>query len=221
MGIKERKEREKNAHRELILNSADKIIKNEGLDNLSIRKIASDIEYSPAIIYHYFHDKKEIINTIMRRNYEKILETLSSSPVPKYKPEDKIKYSLKEYIHMALDMPEEYKTILLNNSPEILDHTSLLFESASAKRKALNMLYASLKEIYADKNLDNNFIELTTQIIWTSTFGLILKLIVENNISEKQKKLLIDHHVTLMVDGIILRKSLTDNINSNASLKYE
>ncbi|AJA46463.1 transcriptional regulator, TetR family [Clostridium pasteurianum DSM 525 = ATCC 6013] len=208
MGIKERKEREKNTHRELILISADKIIKGEGLDKLSIRKIASDIEYSPAIIYHYFHDKEEIINTIIKRNYEKIIRTLSSLQVSEYKPEDKIKYSLEKYIQLALEMPEEYKTILLNNSTEVLKHTSLLFEGASVKRKALNILYESLKEIYMDKSLGDNFIELTAQIIWTSTFGLILKLIIEKDIPSEQRKLLIHHHISLMVEGIILRKTI-------------
>ncbi len=58
MSIKERKERERDERRELILNAANEIIKTEGIDNLSIRKIANKIEYSPTIIYYYFNSKE-------------------------------------------------------------------------------------------------------------------------------------------------------------------
>ncbi|MFT8315356.1 MAG: TetR/AcrR family transcriptional regulator [Clostridium sp.] len=216
MGTKERKEREKDEHRELILNAASEIMEKEGLEKLSIRKIAVKIEYSPAIIYHYFKDKEEIINIIMQKSYEKILDVLSSSEISNYTPENKIRHSLHKYIYLALEMPEEYRTILLNNSPRVREHTSVLFKGASIKRKALGILYQSLKDIYMDKNIEDNVIELTAQIIWTSTFGLILKLIVEKDTPEEQQKLLIDHHINLIVDGIILRKPLTSYVNSNS-----
>ena len=44
-----------------IIKAAREIIGNEGVDKVSIRKIAAKIEYSPAIIYHYFGNKEEII----------------------------------------------------------------------------------------------------------------------------------------------------------------
>ena len=64
MGTNERKEKEREIRRELILNTAQEIISSEGIDNVSIRKIANKIEYSPAIIYYYFKDKDEIINCL-------------------------------------------------------------------------------------------------------------------------------------------------------------
>jgi AcrR family transcriptional regulator len=60
MGILERKEREKQEMRDLILNVATEMFIEEGYDKTSIRKIADKIEYSPATIYLYFKDKDEI-----------------------------------------------------------------------------------------------------------------------------------------------------------------
>lgn len=205
MGIKERKEREKEEHRELIINAARSIVKEEGLGSLSIRKIAAMIDYSPAIIYHYFKDKDEIINTLMKANYGKIVDVLSSADLKDEKPQDRIKCLLKKYIEWALDIPEEYKTILLSSSDEILQHTSTLFEGASVKRQALSILAKDIKAIYSDKNIDDREIELTTQIIWTSTFGLIIRLIVEKDIPEKQKQALIEHYINFIIDGIMKR----------------
>ena len=56
MGISERREREKQELREKILEKAREILIKEGQDNLSIRNIATAIEYSPATIYLYFQD---------------------------------------------------------------------------------------------------------------------------------------------------------------------
>ena len=61
MGISERREREKQELREKILEKAKEILIKEGQDNLSIRNIATAIEYSPATIYLYFQDKDEIV----------------------------------------------------------------------------------------------------------------------------------------------------------------
>ena len=46
--------------RDRILKSAHKIFVEKGFDDVSIRNIAVDIEYSPATIYLYFKDKNEI-----------------------------------------------------------------------------------------------------------------------------------------------------------------
>ncbi|WP_055665769.1 TetR/AcrR family transcriptional regulator [Desnuesiella massiliensis] len=205
MGIKERKEREKNEQRELILNAASEIIKKEGIENLSIRKIAATIEYSPAIIYHYFHNKEEIINILMKNGYEKILVVLSSEKDNIHKPEEKLENLLRKYIDMALQMPEEYKTVLLNHSPQVLEHTSILFQGVSSERESLRILCKCLKDIYVNENMDASMLELTAQIIWTATFGLILRLIIEKNIGVEQRERLIDQHINLIVHRILIK----------------
>ena len=60
MGVKERKEREKHDMRELILKAAHQIFVDKSFEEVSIRNIADEIEYSPATIYLYFKDKNEI-----------------------------------------------------------------------------------------------------------------------------------------------------------------
>jgi AcrR family transcriptional regulator len=72
MTIEERREREKEEMRELILSAADEIVASEGFDKLSVRKIANKIEDSASIIYHYFTDKDEILHNLMQRGYKKM-----------------------------------------------------------------------------------------------------------------------------------------------------
>src|SRR4026209_700411 len=60
MGIKERQERDREAVRRAILDAARELFVAEGFQNVSIRKIAERIEYSPAAIYGYFPSKDDI-----------------------------------------------------------------------------------------------------------------------------------------------------------------
>jgi len=60
MGIKERQERDREAVRRAILDAARELFVSEGYNNVSIRKIAERIEYSPASIYSYFPSKDDI-----------------------------------------------------------------------------------------------------------------------------------------------------------------
>jgi AcrR family transcriptional regulator len=60
MGIKERQERDREAVRRAILDAARDLFVREGFQNVSIRKIAEIVEYSPAALYGYFRSKDDI-----------------------------------------------------------------------------------------------------------------------------------------------------------------
>jgi len=61
MEIINRRENERKIIREKIYKATSEIIIEEGYDKVSIRKIASKIEYSPTLIYNYFKEKEDII----------------------------------------------------------------------------------------------------------------------------------------------------------------
>ena len=190
-----RREREIEEMKELILSSASAIVASEGFEKLSIRKIAKSIEYSPAIIYHYFKDKEEIINILMQRGYKKIISAVSSVNTENLSIEERLTEMTKNYIYTALKMPDEFLAAQLNTSKEALNHTSYLFKGASKDKPALSALYKCLSDMQTDNLISEDKIELTAQIIAVSTLGLIIKLIVEKEvISEEQKEILIDFY---------------------------
>jgi AcrR family transcriptional regulator len=202
MGIKERKERDKNERRELILNAANEIAAIEGLDNLSIRKIASKIEYSPAIIYHYFENKEAIMEELLKRGYEKIIQGLRTVQDSNLSPKQQFEAFIRNYIAVALQNPVEYKAFLLNDSPRVLKYTGILYQGASTK-PGLSIMCKGLKAIWNNPGEDENIIELTAQVIWTSIFGLLVRLIIEKDLPEEQRQRLIEHHIHLVVSGMI------------------
>lgn len=197
MTIKERKEREKEDKRNFILDTAESIIETEGIDKLSIRKIAERMEYSPAIIYHYFRDKEDILNHLMQKGYQQIVQVLSSAQQTDGEPAQRIREMFYKYIDLAMQMPDTYKSIMLSSSPGILEHTSVLFKGSREKRPAVGILCQCLKELHRD--VDDSTIELTAQVIWASTFGLITRLLIERSEDEEHKNQLIEHFLQMMM----------------------
>ena len=73
MGIKERRDVEKEEMKKKIMDAAIEVIEQEGYEKLSIRKIAAKIEYSPTTIYLYYKDKAEIITDMSNQLYNKVM----------------------------------------------------------------------------------------------------------------------------------------------------
>jgi AcrR family transcriptional regulator len=69
MGIKERHERDREAVSRAILDAARELFVTEGYRNVSIRKIAEKIEYSPAALYGYFPSKDDIFYALAEEGF--------------------------------------------------------------------------------------------------------------------------------------------------------
>ena len=72
MGIKDRQDRERFAVRQAILDAARDLFVTEGYRNVSIRKIAERIEYSPAAIYSYFPSKDDIFFALAEEGFRRL-----------------------------------------------------------------------------------------------------------------------------------------------------
>ena len=82
MGVKERQEREREAVARAILDAARDLFVAEGYQNVSIRKIADRIEYSPAAIYSYFPSKDDIFFALAEEGFRLLFSSSRSEPDP-------------------------------------------------------------------------------------------------------------------------------------------
>ena len=73
MGVKDRQEREREAVARAILDAARDLFVAEGYNNVSIRKVAERIEYSPAAIYGYFPSKDDIFFALAEEGFRMLL----------------------------------------------------------------------------------------------------------------------------------------------------
>ncbi|MFB9123433.1 TetR/AcrR family transcriptional regulator [Paraburkholderia dipogonis] len=114
MGIAERKNRQKQALRERILDAARRIVMREGFAALSMRKIADAIEYSPATLYLHFASRDEIAQALCAEGYAHLLETF----VPLAgiaDPAERLKALGRAYVAFGVAHPETYRLIFMED----------------------------------------------------------------------------------------------------------
>jgi AcrR family transcriptional regulator len=90
-----------------IIEAARQIIRESGVDALSIRAIAERIDYSPAGLYEYFGSKEEIVAAVCAQNFERFTRRLAqvdtTLPITEYMLELGL-----SYIDFALRNPDSF-----------------------------------------------------------------------------------------------------------------
>jgi len=79
MGSKERIHRLKEQTRVNILDAAHEIVKDEGWQALSMRKIADKIEYTAPIIYEYYANKEAILLELTKKGFVLLAERMKEA----------------------------------------------------------------------------------------------------------------------------------------------
>lgn len=172
MGVAERKEREREAMRVLILQAAQKIFLENGYDKTSIRSIADAIEYSPATIYLYYKDKNEILFAIHQQGFQKMIAAFDGLRfVPD--PMDRLTEMGRYYIKFALDNPELYNLMYVMDAPmEVLAYKKQHWQEGTDTFDALKICIVSC--------IDSGYFEADTQVevisltIWSYIHGLMM-----------------------------------------------
>ncbi|CAM4359870.1 transcriptional regulator, TetR family [Pedobacter westerhofensis] len=116
MSSKQRRERLKAEVHKSILVAAMSIIKNEGAEALSIRKIADIIEYSPTIIYAYFLNKEAVLIELARQGYTMLIEITQNRLALVSDPKERLEVMLSAYIQFALNENELYQLMYTTGS---------------------------------------------------------------------------------------------------------
>lgn len=79
MGVKERKEREREQRRSDILVSARLAFVAHGLENTSMDRIANEAELAKGTLYLYFKNRNELLMALLAEDFERLLERMSSA----------------------------------------------------------------------------------------------------------------------------------------------
>jgi AcrR family transcriptional regulator len=131
LGIRERQERERESVRRAILDAARDLFIAEGYQNVSIRKIAERIEYSPAAIYGYFASKDDIFFALAEEGFHLLYEVAHATPTPT-DPLEGLRTCLWSFHEFSKRYPEYFLLIFLDRSvPRIAEqyqHFKLLIE---------------------------------------------------------------------------------------------
>jgi AcrR family transcriptional regulator len=165
----ERRHREKTELREKILATAREMFASEGVEAVTMRKIADRIEYSATAIYQYFPDKNALLREICERDFAALAQqSLRVAREPD--PVERLRKIGRAYVEFALAHPSSYRLMFM--TPKAAEPN--LERRGVPERDAYALLRSVVQECIEQGRLDKKSwdAELVAQTLWAGVHGL-------------------------------------------------
>jgi AcrR family transcriptional regulator len=171
MGISERKEKQKQEIRKAILDASMKLFVEQGFENVSIRKIADLIEYSPTTVYLYFKDKNEILFNLHEIGFQKMAEYNADLWTIK-NPLVRLHKMGEYYIKFGLENPAFYDLMFILQAPmealQVMDNCE--WKSGD---QALGRLKETLQECMEKNLIIKGDVDAMAMAVWGIVHGMV------------------------------------------------
>lgn len=171
MGISERKEKQKTEIRKMILDASMKLFVEQGFENVSIRKIADLIEYSPTTVYLYFKDKDDILFNLHELGFQKMAEYNEGLWDIK-NPLMRLHKMGENYIKFGISHPEFYDIMFIMRAPMQAIESTMECEWKSGDT-ALGRLKDTIREGMDKGLIVKGNVDAVSMVIWSMVHGLV------------------------------------------------
>jgi AcrR family transcriptional regulator len=164
MGIKQRRERERQATQQAILQAALDIASEDNWEAVTIRRLAERIEYSPSAIYKYFEGKEAILLVLLRQGFQQLLIALQHISAQEQSPSVRLHKIATAYWDFAWGHLTLYQ-LMFN-----LQGTMHEVEEAKALFQVVRMAIEEWSHAQSAKVAD---LDTAVDIMWASMHGLV------------------------------------------------
>ncbi len=170
-------ERRRNKIRARILTAAERVFAREGAAGLSIRRLAENIDYSPAAIYKYFSSKDELVDELKESFFELILEQVHRIADTSRPFAGRARDCVATYVRVAAEKPHHYAAAFAGQAPEDGPVDNEPGFEDSKKGQAFNVLRGMIAEGVELGNFRQDIDpSLAAKSVWASMHGLALML---------------------------------------------
>jgi AcrR family transcriptional regulator len=201
MGVQERRARERQELRQEILDAARELFVREGFENVSMRKVADLIEYSPTTIYLYFQDKADLLDCVCEETLAKLdarLQTLRSTSSD---PLERLKLGFREYVDFGLEYPNDYRVAFLTEFKPSAEPDREL-RCRAMGQKTFDHLRSGVGEcirlgVFAERD-----VEAVSQSLWAAMHGITSLLILHPRFPWIDRDELITSMIDIVFQGL-------------------
>ncbi|TRW27221.1 TetR/AcrR family transcriptional regulator [Flavobacterium zepuense] len=170
MSIADRKAREKEALKSLILKGAKKLFLERGIEQTTIRNIADEIDYSVGTVYVYFKDKNAILHDLHSIGFQELGGYFKELFTVK-DPMERLKKMGIMYLKFAMENNEMYDLMFIVKAP-------MEFIESSEKEEwnegigTFSALRKTVEECIAIGHFKGHFAEPLSFMIWGLVHGM-------------------------------------------------
>jgi AcrR family transcriptional regulator len=203
--LAERRARHKVSLRQEILNAARQMFVDEGYDQVSMRKLAQKIEYSPTTIYLHFEDKDDLFRAVCDETFAKLARRLDKQRRQHANdPLTCLTAGLREYMAFGLQHPDHYIVTFMHRARREALHDY----EGSAGQDAFGFLSQAVADCAAAGLFRPMRVEVMAQVLWVSIHGLVSLLVAKKAFPFVSQATLIDAQLDLLVRGLLKEQTI-------------
>jgi AcrR family transcriptional regulator len=190
LGIRERRQRQRETLRSGILAAAREIASTEGWRAVTIRKIAGIIEYSPPVVYEYFDSKEDLLLELVRIGYAGQLEAIEKARDASEDPEEALLGMSRAWCRFAFEAPDLYQ-VMYGLGGVSTPTTELRKEG----EKIAETMAEMLREVLAKNGKETDDAWEKVTIAWGTLHGLVALALADRIPTGEETERLVDRAV--------------------------
>ncbi len=204
MGVRDRRARHKQLLRQQILDAARELLVREGYDQLSMRRVADRIDYSPTAIYLHFKDKQELVFSLCEESFAKLARELETLADEYPDPLVRLRKGMERYVAFGLKNPNHYIPAFVLPPPADLDakRQQAMLSPESSGMRALATLRDTIADGVKAKKLRKVDPDVAARSTWAALHGITSLLIVHEHFPWGGRDLVIQNLIDSLVDGL-------------------
>lgn len=198
MGIAERRLRQRDEVRASILATAWQIVREEGWQALSIRKIADAIEYSVPVIYDHFANKEAILLEFGKDGFKALSKKMSQAKAKAGDPAAQIHAMADAYWNFAFKNKEYYQ-VMFGLGMACSEMEKCLPEKAEFRDLVMEPIATLMK-----KNAKQDTkVCLKYHTFWSVLHGLTsIKMMGNSDVSDELNKMVLDDAIAGFIKNL-------------------
>jgi AcrR family transcriptional regulator len=194
--------------RDRLLESARKILLDEGQRNFSLRKIARETGVSATSIYLHFDSKDHLIHVLMEESIDQLNNRLEKSIQNSTDPIEKLNILARVYVEFALENTEEYQIIYMVSSDQMSRYPKEKFRKA---RRGYEIVTEVLEEGVRKNLLDEDRPRVAAYTFWAQLHGVISVVISRRLDNRLDQQEFIEQAIEHIIHGFHVRTALQTN----------
>ncbi len=207
MGVKERREREREELKGKILEGARALFLEHGFEAVTMRQIATAIEYSPTAIYHHFKDKRAVFLALCNEDFGALAKKFQK--IAKIAdPIERLQATGRAYAAFALEHPNHYRLMFMTPHPQH-GPEDVAIDHGNPEEDAYAFLKWTASEAIAAGRIRLELVdpELLSQIVWAAVHGIVSLRITKSSdpwVAWRSEKKTVEAMLDLVLHGILV-----------------
>lgn len=170
----ERRTRERAETRQAILEAAKELLADGDFENVSMRRIAEKIDYSPTAIYLHFKDKGELMDALAAEGFARLVAALDEAEADA--PAQRLRQKGHAYVAFALGNRPAYRLMFL-----LGEHPQSVYEGHNTHRvwsaRAFGILESGVRELWGQEvgaaGTEPDAVRLAAGVFWAHLHGAV------------------------------------------------